>query len=115
VEPVGVMAAQAQLEDRSARPRSRLRRVLVAALVLVVLWVVLGVVRAPAVARDYYRSKQGGAQVTDIEQVVFPALPPFWGVSIRGTITESTGTSYPSVMLLWVEPFSGVVVPMGAG
>jgi len=85
------------------------------ALVLVVLWVILGFVRAPAVARDYYLSKQGGAGVTDLEQVVFPALPPFWGVSIQGDVITNNGPPVPSVMLLWVEPFSGVVVPMGAG
>lgn len=94
---------------------SALRRALLALLVILAIWVVLGFVRAPAVARDYYLSKQGGARVVDLEERVFPAVPPFWGVSIQGNVLTSNGFPVPSVMLLWVEPLTGWVLPMGAG
>jgi hypothetical protein len=85
------------------------------ALAMLVVWAVLGLVRAPAVARDYYLSRQGTARVTEIRETVFPAIPPFWGVSIQGTVTEASGVAYTSAMLLWVEPFTGWVLGMGAG
>ena len=78
------------------------------------LWIVLGLVRVPGVARDYYLSKQGGAQVTNLEQSISPAIPPFWGVNIQANIGPP-GAAYISVMYLWVEPLTGWIISVAAG
>ena len=90
------------------------RRVVGIVLLILVLWIVLGLVRAPGVARDYYLSKQGGAQVTNLEESISPAIPPFWGVNIQANIGP-TGAAYISAMYLWVEPFTGWIFSVATG
>jgi hypothetical protein len=110
-----VLMNESRLDGELARGRWRWRRGVGLVLAALVVWAVLGFVRAPAVARDYYLSRQGTARVTQIGETVFPAIPPFWGVSIQGTVTEASGVAYTSAMLLWVEPVTGWVLSMGAG
>jgi len=89
-----------------------------AILAIVALWIVLGFVRAPAVARDYWTSRQGaGAQFLNVEVNLQPAIPPFWGVEIHGHVVEAgqQPPGYISAMILWVEPLTGWVIVMGSG
>jgi hypothetical protein len=101
------------------RWRNTLARVLVILAVLVAGWLVVGVLRSGAVARDYFAHAHGaGATVVNVEvEFEAPAIPPFWVVSISGDVIEAGGTSpvYRSAMLLVVEPFTGSVIVFGAG
>jgi hypothetical protein len=100
------------------RPRIRRRRVVALFLALLAVWIVLGFVRAQAVARDYWTSRQGtGAQLLNVEANLQPAIPPFWGVEIHGEVVEAGqhGPGYISAMILWIEPLTGWVLVIGAG
>jgi hypothetical protein len=104
-------------EVRGRRGVRRGRGVL-AILTILALWIVLGFVRAPAVARDYWTSRQGtGAQLLNLEANLQPAIPPFWGVEIHGEVVEAGQhpPGYVSAMILWIEPLTGWVIVMGAG
>jgi hypothetical protein len=92
--------------------------VILVLLAVLTLWIVLGFVRAPAVARAYWTSRQGtGAQLLDVEANLQPAIPPFWGVEIHGEVVEAGQhpPGYISAMILWIEPLTGWVLVMGAG
>lgn len=97
-------------------PRRRARTALLI-LGVVALWIVLGFVRAPAIARDYFDSTHGSAKATGVEVRLQPAIPPFFGVEIHGNVIEpgASGPGYISAMILWVEPVTGWVVVMGQG
>jgi hypothetical protein len=92
---------------------------LLIALVVLVGWLVIGAVRAPTVARDYFAAAHGsGATVTNVDiQGAIPLIPPFWGVSVQGDIQEPQMGSqrYISAMLLCIEPITGWVLVCGAG
>jgi hypothetical protein len=99
--------------------RVTLARVLVVLAVLLAGWLVMGVLRSEAVARDYFAYAHGaGATVVNVGvQFQAPVIPPFWVVSISGDVIEAGRTSpvYRSAMLLVVEPFTGSVIVFGAG
>jgi hypothetical protein len=101
------------------RPRNTLGRVLAVLAILLTGWLVIGVLRAGAVGRDYFAHAHGtGATVVNVTvEFEAPAIPPFWVVSISGDVIEAGGTSpvYRSAMLLVVEPFTGSVIVFGAG
>jgi hypothetical protein len=103
---------------REPRPNRRLRGCVIP-LVLLAGWLVVGAVRAPMVARDYFAGAHGaGATVTNVEiHGSIPLIPPFWGVSIQGDVREPqmTGPGYISAMLLCIEPITGWVIVCGAG
>jgi hypothetical protein len=102
----------------ATRPQRRAGRTIVAVIVIIALWIVLGFTRASSVARDYYTRAQGtGAQVVNVEANLQPAVPPFWGVEIHGEVIEAgkTAPGYISAMILWVEPLTGWVLVMGRG
>ena len=99
--------------------RSRLARAIVVIAFVLAAWLVVGVLRSEAVARDYF-ARAHGAEATLVNvgiEFEAPALPPFWVVSISGDVIEAGGTSpgYRSAMLLVVEPSTGWVIVFGAG
>jgi hypothetical protein len=100
------------------RRRAGRGRVVLAILAVLALWIALGFVRAPAVARDYWASRQGaGAQLLNVEVKLQLAMPPFWGVEIHGNVVEAgqDPPGYTSAMVLWIEPLTGWVILVGAG
>ena len=102
----------------SRRRRGRLTRGLKVLGVVLAIWLVMGFVRAEAVARDYFTRVHEGQTLTRVETQLLPAIPPFWTVSISGNVVEPgglKGAGYVSAMILWVEPITGWVVLMGAG
>jgi hypothetical protein len=108
------MTTRAAVQPRQQVSHRRLRLVFV----FVLLWVAIGLIRAPAIARDYFtRAAGAGANVVKINNGLGPPIPPFWFVSIDGEVTEAggTGPGYHGAMLLLVEPISGWVIVMGAG
>jgi hypothetical protein len=93
-----------------------------AAVVLVVVlagWIVVGFLRAEAVARNYFAHAAGaGSKVVDVEVLTLaPAIPPFWAVNISGEVREAgaAGPGYTSAMWLWVEPVTGWILVLGQG
>jgi hypothetical protein len=110
--------ARTPTDDTTRRPPGRRRGCLIP-LAILVAWLVLGAVRAPIVARDYYANAHGaGATVSNVEiQGAIPLIPPLWGVSVRGEVRElqMDGPGYVSAMLLCVEPITGWVFVCGAG
>ena len=101
-----------------ARPRpARRTRGCLIPVIFVALWLGGGLLRAEGVARGLFASAHGaGATVTDVQiNGEIPLIPPFWGVSIRGTVHEAGGGSYPSSMLLCIEPITGLGIGCGSG
>ncbi len=92
------------------RVRLRRRRALVLVLVIVVAYVAVGFTRAPAVAMEYVTSLESGRRVSDVATSTFPVIPPFWIVDIQNQVTESTGVSYESALILVLEPITGYVL-----
>jgi hypothetical protein len=84
------------------RPRDALGRVLAVLAVLLAGWLVIGVLRAGTVARDFFAHAHGtGATVVNVGvEIEAPAIPPFWVVSISGDVIEAGRTSpgYRSAM-----------------
>ncbi len=81
----------------------------------VFVWIAAGLLRAPGIARDYLAAMERPKQVSGVSTGLGLAIPPFWSVQVRGTVTESSGASYRSAMILWVEPVTGFVLTVGAG
>lgn len=109
------MTAVRAHEVPSVGPRRRRGRILRLILALIVAYLILGFLRAPAVAHDYIVASENPKQVTDLTTSTFPVIPPFWVVSVQATITESTGAHYISARILGVEPITGLVFGLGAG
>ena len=107
-----------QLKSKRRR-RGTLKRGIVVIAAVLAAWLVLGLLRSEAVARDYFAQAHGAGSTVVNVGVEFeaPAIPPFWVVSIRGDVIEAGGTSpvYLSAMLLVVEPITGWVIVFGAG
>ena len=82
-------------------------------------WMLVGMLRADAAARDWFARAHGseatvvGVQVTG----VVPVFPPFWKVTIRGDVVEAgrTTPSYRSYMNVWIEPITGFGFANGSG
>jgi hypothetical protein len=95
------------------------RRAVAGLLVALAAWLVIGVLRAEPVARDYFAHAHGeGATVENVEvMTVTPVIPPFWAVNISGEVIEAgrTAPGYISAMWLWIEPITGWVLVFGAG
>lgn len=98
-----------------ARDYPRLRRALLAVVVLVLLWLAAGFLRAPTIASDYLARMERPKDVSQVTTSAFPGIPPFWIVSVQGTITEASGVSYTSAQIVWVEPVTGWVLAFAAG
>jgi hypothetical protein len=100
-------------------PADRGRVALAAILALIVAWVLLGLMRAEAAARDWFTQAHGeGARVVDVEvDGVFPAVPPFWQVTLSGGVVEAGRTApvYRSYMVVWIEPITGFGFAGAAG
>ena len=113
------MTGAAVQPEPSGRRRSGLARAIVVIALVLAAWLIVGVLRSEAVARDYFTHAHGaGATVVNVGvQFEAPAIPPFWVVSISGDVIEAGRTSpaYRSAMLIVVEPFTGSVVVFGAG
>jgi len=45
----------------------------------------------------------------------FPGVPPFWIVSVQGTVTEPSRTTCTAAQVVWVEPITGWVLAVAAG
>ena len=105
-------------EGIERRPRRR-RRTLAIVVAALVVWLAIGAIRAPSVARDYFAHAHGTeATVSNVElRGAIPLVPPFWGVSVDGDVREPqmTGPGYKSAMLLCIEPITGIVIVCGAG
>ncbi len=109
------MTAVRAHKDPAVSPRRGRGRILPVILGLIVVYLIFGFLRAPAVAHDYIVSSESPKQVTDLTTSTFPVIPPFWVVSVQATITESTGAHYISGRILGVEPLTGLVFGLGAG
>jgi len=74
-------------------------------------------VRAPNSRARLLRLQAREPRATDVEASLQPALPPFWGVEIHGSVIKpgASGPGYLSAMILWVEPVTGLVIVMGKG
>lgn len=102
--------------EASAGRRAPTRLVVVlVAVVLVALWVILGYVRAGALARDYFDAREAGKTVADVQVEVFPESLLSWSVTVRAQVTEAGGARYDSSMILSVEPITGSVTLKAAG
>jgi hypothetical protein len=116
---VAMVTGTAVQPEPSRRRRGRLARAIVVIALVLAAWLMVGVLRSEAVARDYFAHAHGaGATVVNVGvEFEGPAIPPFWVVSIGGDVIEAGGTSpvYRSAMLLVVEPFTGSVTVFGAG
>ena len=95
------------------RRRFRRRRGLLAGLVLV--WLALGALRAPSVASDHFLAIEGPRHVSGLETTAIPAVPPFWVVQVRATVTEPSGASYGAVVITVIEPLTGFTLDFGRG
>jgi hypothetical protein len=77
--------------------------------------------RAGQIARDYFATAHGtgvtltGVRETDNGITNDTACGAKWEVLMEGTVTESSGTSYGSVMYLCVDPATGAVTRGPAG
>ncbi len=77
--------------------------------------------RAGQIARDYFATAHGtGVTLTDVRETDNgitdgTACGARWEVLMEGTVTESTGASYGSVMYLCVDPATGAVTRGPAG
>ncbi|MHB8959032.1 MAG: hypothetical protein ACYDAN_05340 [Candidatus Limnocylindrales bacterium] len=77
--------------------------------------------RAGQIARDHFAGAHGSgvtlSNVSETDNGITndTACGAAWEVIMRGTVTESTGTSYGSVMYLCVDPVSGAVTRGPAG
>jgi hypothetical protein len=85
--------------------------------VVLATWLLVGLLRADLVARDYFARIHDGQTVTNVETHLLPAIPPFWSGSIDGDVIQPGQTSpvYRSHMNVWVEPITGWAILMGAG
>jgi hypothetical protein len=108
------MAARSSVAATNRRHRWR-GRVLLTVLALVLIWLVAGFSRAPSVASDYLVRTESPKRVSDVTTSLVPGIPPFWVVTVSGTITEATGTHYSSSQILWVEPLTGWVIVFAQG
>jgi hypothetical protein len=97
------------------RPRHRRRRVLLAVLVLLMLWLAVGFLRAPEVATDYLARIESPKGVSQVTASAFPGIPPFWIVTVQGTVTEPSGATYAATQIVWVELVTGWVLTFAAG
>lgn len=101
--------------DPARRTQSWGRRILPAVLALLVLWLAAGFLRASSVAVDYVVRTESPKGVSDLTTTLAPGIPPFWVVTVRSTVRESTGAHYASSEILWVEPLSGWVLVLARG
>jgi hypothetical protein len=112
------MAGSIAIDETRPRPRRR-RRAFAIVVAVLVGWLVVGAIRAPAIARAYFNGRQGsGDRITNVVvQAAIPLIPPFWGVSIQADVAEPqmTGPGYFSAMLLCIEPITGIVILCGSG
>lgn len=115
------MAATATNASVQPIPKRRHRRALVRGLaivaILLVVWTVVGVLRAEAAARDYFGKFAPGDTHANVTVQVTPAIPPFWAVTISGDVIEPDQPypKYRSYMRFWIEPLSGWVISFGNG
>ncbi len=82
----------------------RRRRGTIAALVVAafVLWLIIGVVRAPSLGAAAFAAFEAPRTVSAIQTTSMPLI-----VSVQGTVTEATGTWYTSSQIFLIEPLTG--------
>jgi len=106
--------AVGRLSTSGVAPRRGRRRLLLVVVALAIVWLVLGFLRAPAIAQDFLARESPGS-IIGVEKVsVFPAIPPFFIVQLEGSQTVRGG-SIALARILAIEPFSGFVVSLAAG
>lgn len=98
----------------AVRPHPWRRRILLTVLALVVLWLAVGFLRAPSVASDYLARMENPKGVGEVTTSAWRGIPPFWIVSVQGTITEPSGVTYTAAQIVWVEPVTGWVLTFTA-
>ena len=115
----GMTVNGTQVVRESSPHRRRFGRYVGAVALLLTAWLLIGLLRAETIARDYFAGIHGGGATISNVQVSFesPAIPPFWIVSIDGEVKEPQmmGLGYISAMILVVEPLTGWVFVFGAG
>jgi hypothetical protein len=106
------------VHPKSSARRRKLRAASAIAL-LIAAWLLVGVLRAGTIARDYFdRAHSPATTISNIHvSSEGPPIPPFWVVSIDGEVREPQmmGLGYVSAMILVVEPFTGWVFVFGTG
>ena len=94
-------------------------RVAIVIVVVAIVWILGGAVRAGPAARDWFAGHHGsGASLVNVEvDGVSPAIPLFWRVTISGDVVEAgnTSPSYRPHMILWIEPFTGWPILRASG
>ncbi len=95
------------------------RRFVLALALLTCGWMLAGILRADAAARDWFARAHGSqATVVDVQVTgVVAAFPPFWQVTISGDVVEAgrATPSYRSSMNVWIEPITGFGFANGSG
>lgn len=81
----------------------RSRRAIAYVLAIIVMYVLIGLVRGPALGTKAFADSEAPRDVSAIHTTT---LPPFI-VTVTGTVTEAEGASYMSSQMFFVEPFSG--------
>jgi hypothetical protein len=96
-----------------ARPTWGRRRTIGLLVGLLVIWLVVGIIRAPRLAAAAFSSLEAPNAATDVMATPIPIVPPFFIVSTAGRVwlgpdVGSIHTSgYVSAQFFLVEPFTG--------
>ncbi len=111
------MTVETEVGRRHSRQHRRLWRVVGAAAVALVVWLLVGTWFAQSIARSHflatYSDGRGGWAGGVVVETVSPAVPPFFEVHVSGVVGHADWYSYMNrrtEMVLWVEPVSGYVI-----
>lgn len=104
--PFGVITRRS-----TARGSGWRRRLALAALVVLAVWLLAGIARAPRLAGQAFVPPEG-IRVDDLETIAVPALPPLFLAHVRGEayLGARFWTAYGQYFL--VEPVTGWVLPL---
>jgi hypothetical protein len=96
-----------------ARTRPGRRRTIGLLVALFVLWLAVGVARAPTIAAAAFNSLESPNLATDVTATPIPIVPPFFIVSTAGRVWLGPDVGsihtlgYLSAQFFLVEPFTG--------
>lgn len=108
------MIATTSAHGMPARPRKPgVHRALGAVLAALAVWMLVGVLVAPEAGEAYFARMDGSDLITNATTSTVPAIPPFWIVQMKGTVTEPSGLRYTSVQVVLIEPLTGVGIALG--